>query len=110
VITPSGAAGREQPSSRVMPPRRGVCHARRADAEPLQRAAAERTDISFLFPENANHVLKHEPRGREELVQAEAMLRYTRPTLHWTRRPSPPSSPGSQLAHRRWSPNKNPCI
>jgi len=62
-----------------MPPRRGVCHARRADAEPLQRAAAERTDISFLFPENANHVLKHEPRGREELVQAEAMLRYNAP-------------------------------
>jgi hypothetical protein len=47
-----------------------------ADAEPLQRAAAGRTDGSFLFPENANDVLKHEPRPREELVQGEVMQRY----------------------------------
>jgi pimeloyl-ACP methyl ester carboxylesterase len=50
-----------------------------ADAEPLQRAAAGRTDVSFLFPENANHVLKHEPRPREELVQAEVILTYNAP-------------------------------
>jgi pimeloyl-ACP methyl ester carboxylesterase len=48
----------------------------RTDGEPLQRAAAGRTDISFLFPEEANHVLKHEPRPREELAQGEAMQRY----------------------------------
>ncbi len=47
-----------------------------ADAEPLQRAAAGLSDVSFLFPENANHVLKHEPRPREELAQGEAMQRY----------------------------------
>jgi hypothetical protein len=50
-----------------------------ADAELLQRAGAGRTDISFLFPEDANHVLKHEPRPREELMQAEAMSRYNAP-------------------------------
>ena len=50
-----------------------------ADAEPLQRAAAGRTDVSFLFPENATHVLKHEPRPREELAQGEAMARYNAP-------------------------------
>jgi alpha-beta hydrolase superfamily lysophospholipase len=50
-----------------------------ADAEPLQRAAAGRADVSFLFPEDANHVLKHEPRPREELMQAEAMSRYNAP-------------------------------
>ncbi len=50
-----------------------------ADAEPLQRDAAGRADVSFLFPENANHVLKHEPRPREELLQAEAMSRYNAP-------------------------------
>lgn len=50
-----------------------------ADAEPLHRAAAGRTDVSFLFPEDANHVLKHEPRPREELMQAEAMSRYNAP-------------------------------
>jgi uncharacterized protein len=49
------------------------------DGEPLQRAAAGRTDVSFLFPENANHVLKHEPRPREELAQGEAMQRYNAP-------------------------------
>jgi len=47
-----------------------------ADAEPLQRAVAGRPDVNFLFPENANHVLKHEPRPREELAQGEAMQRY----------------------------------
>jgi len=47
-----------------------------ADAEPLQRVAAGRTDVTFVFPENANHVLKHEPRPREELVQGDAMARY----------------------------------
>jgi pimeloyl-ACP methyl ester carboxylesterase len=50
-----------------------------ADGEPLQRSAAGRTDVSFLFPENANHVLKYEPRPREELMQAEAMSRYNAP-------------------------------
>jgi hypothetical protein len=50
-----------------------------ADAAPLQSAAAGRADVSFLFPENANHVLKHEPRPRDELVQGKAMLRYNAP-------------------------------
>ena len=50
-----------------------------ADAEPLQRASAGRADVSFLFPENANHVLKHDPRPREELAQTEAMPRYNAP-------------------------------
>jgi pimeloyl-ACP methyl ester carboxylesterase len=47
-----------------------------ADAGPLQRAAAELTDVSFLFPDDANHVLKHETRPREALAQAEVMLKY----------------------------------
>jgi hypothetical protein len=32
--------------------------------------------VTFLFPENANHVLKHEPRPRVELAQGEAMNGY----------------------------------
>jgi pimeloyl-ACP methyl ester carboxylesterase len=47
-----------------------------ADAEPLQRAAAGLSDVTFLFPENANHVLKHEPRPRVELAQGDAMNSY----------------------------------
>ncbi|HVC75262.1 MAG TPA: hypothetical protein VND96_01965 [Candidatus Micrarchaeaceae archaeon] len=50
-----------------------------ADGEPLQRAAAERPGVTFIFPENANHVLKHEPRPRAELTQAEVMARYNAP-------------------------------
>jgi uncharacterized protein len=52
-----------------------------ADGEPLRRAAAGRTDVRFLYPENANHVLKHEPRPREELNQAAAVLRYNAPDV-----------------------------
>jgi uncharacterized protein len=51
----------------------------RADGDPLQPAAAGRPDISFLFPENANHVLKHEPRPREDLGQADVMSTYNAP-------------------------------
>ncbi|MFZ0128319.1 MAG: alpha/beta fold hydrolase [Candidatus Dormiibacterota bacterium] len=47
-----------------------------ADVKPLQRAAAGLIDVSFLFPENANHVLKYEPRPREQLVQEQAMQMY----------------------------------
>ena len=41
-----------------------------ADGEPLQRAATGHANVTFLFPENANHVLKYEPRPRSELAQA----------------------------------------
>lgn len=51
----------------------------KVDGEPLQRAAAGLPDVTFVFPENANHVLKHEPRPREELAQAEVMARYNAP-------------------------------
>ena len=46
------------------------------DGEPLQRAATGHENITFLFPESANHVLKHEPRPRSELAQGEVMPRY----------------------------------
>lgn len=50
-----------------------------ADVGPLQRAAAGRPDARFLFPENANHVLKHEPRPRSALVPAEVASGYNGP-------------------------------
>ncbi|MGH3049131.1 MAG: alpha/beta hydrolase, partial [Gaiellaceae bacterium] len=43
------------------------------DGELLQRAAAGRTDVTFAFPEDANHVLKHEPRPLGS-VTAEALF------------------------------------
>jgi pimeloyl-ACP methyl ester carboxylesterase len=50
-----------------------------ADGEPLQRAAAGRTDVTFLFPEHANHVLKYESRPRSELAPAEVATSYNAP-------------------------------
>lgn len=50
-----------------------------ADGEPLQRAAAGHDEVTFLFPENANHVLKQELRPRSELVPAEVTASYNGP-------------------------------
>ena len=50
-----------------------------ADGEPLKQAAAGHAKVTFLFPENANHVLKQELRPRSELVPAEVMPEYNSP-------------------------------
>jgi alpha-beta hydrolase superfamily lysophospholipase len=50
-----------------------------ADGEPLQRAAAGHEEVTFLFPENANHVLKQELRPRSALMPAEAEEGYNGP-------------------------------
>jgi pimeloyl-ACP methyl ester carboxylesterase len=50
-----------------------------ADGELLQRAAAGHEDVTFLFPEHANHVLKYEPRPRAELVPAAIAESYNGP-------------------------------
>ncbi len=42
-----------------------------ADGGPLQDVAAGNPDVSFVFPPEANHVLKHEPRPRAEIVPGE---------------------------------------
>jgi pimeloyl-ACP methyl ester carboxylesterase len=49
------------------------------DGEPLQRAAAGREEVNFLFSENANHVLKQELRPRSELIPAEMVESYNSP-------------------------------
>lgn len=49
------------------------------DGEPLEQAAEGRSDITFLFPEDANHVLKHEPLPRADLHQAEVASKYNAP-------------------------------
>ncbi|HZU69448.1 MAG TPA: alpha/beta hydrolase [Ktedonobacteraceae bacterium] len=53
-----------------------------ADGGPLQRAAEGRKDITFLFPENANHVLKQELRPRSELIAPEIVESYNGPNTH----------------------------
>ncbi|MDD1720631.1 MAG: alpha/beta hydrolase [Euryarchaeota archaeon] len=48
----------------------------RADGDALQKATAKNGNATFVFPENADHVLKYEPRPREKLVAAEVAARY----------------------------------
>jgi esterase/lipase len=50
-----------------------------ADGELLQRAAAGKKEVTFIFLENANHVLKYEPKRRAELVPAEVAAGYNAP-------------------------------
>ena len=50
-----------------------------ADGELLQRAAAGHEEVSFLFPENANHVLKQDLRPRSELTSAMMAESYNGP-------------------------------
>ncbi|HEX4716400.1 MAG TPA: hypothetical protein VH164_15880 [Ktedonobacteraceae bacterium] len=49
------------------------------DGELLKLAAAGHEEVTFLFPENANHVLKQELRPREDVVPAEAAGSYNGP-------------------------------
>jgi uncharacterized protein len=49
------------------------------DGDPLKLAAAGHEEVTFLFPENANHVLKQELRPRSELVPAEMTESYNGP-------------------------------
>lgn len=50
-----------------------------ADGESLKRAAAGHEEVTFLFPEDANHVLKQELRPRSELVSPEVTQSYNAP-------------------------------
>jgi pimeloyl-ACP methyl ester carboxylesterase len=51
----------------------------RADGERLQHAAAQNAQIEFLFPDDANHVLKHESRPRSELNAGNVLSSYNGP-------------------------------
>ncbi|MEC3920141.1 alpha/beta hydrolase family protein [Nocardia sp. CDC160] len=53
-----------------------------ADGQVLERAADGHENVSFLFPENANHILKYEPRPHAELTQGEAMTQYNSADTH----------------------------
>ena len=46
-----------------------------ADGEPLETATAKESSVSFVYPENADHVLKYEEKPREKLT-SELLLHY----------------------------------
>jgi pimeloyl-ACP methyl ester carboxylesterase len=52
------------------------------DGTVLEEASQGRSNVTFYYPENANHVLKHEPRPREELTAATAIEVYNSPDAH----------------------------
>jgi uncharacterized protein len=47
-----------------------------ADGQPIRSAIEGRPQMTAAFPENANHVLKHEPQDRSDLAAGEVMARY----------------------------------
>jgi alpha-beta hydrolase superfamily lysophospholipase len=53
-----------------------------ADGQALEAALAGRDNVTFAYPENANHVLKYEPKAREQLVPAEVAVSYNADDQH----------------------------
>jgi len=51
----------------------------KAEGAELERATAGKTTVSFVYPEDANHVLKHESKPREELNGQSASISYNAP-------------------------------
>lgn len=49
------------------------------DGKVLEEACLGKDNVSFSYPENANHVLKHEPTPREELTAMAALSNYNAP-------------------------------
>lgn len=66
----------------------------KADGGALEQVTANKTDVSFAYPENANHVLKHEGLPLEKLDPQHVQMSYNAPDaeldketvdiiLHW---------------------------
>ncbi|MGD0646108.1 MAG: alpha/beta hydrolase [Candidatus Bathyarchaeia archaeon] len=49
------------------------------DGRELEKATAKKNGVSFVYPENANHVLKHEVKPLEEITAQYAGLSYNAP-------------------------------
>jgi pimeloyl-ACP methyl ester carboxylesterase len=49
------------------------------DGQELEKATANKTNATFAYPENANHVLKHETKPLEEITAQYATLSYNAP-------------------------------
>jgi hypothetical protein len=49
------------------------------DGRELEKATAKKTDVSFIYPDDANHVLKHEVKPLEEITAQYAALNYNAP-------------------------------
>ena len=52
----------------------------RTDGGELEKATAKKSAVSFVYPENANHVLKHEVKPLEEITAQYGALSYNAPS------------------------------
>jgi alpha-beta hydrolase superfamily lysophospholipase len=48
----------------------------KADGSALETATAKHGNVTFVYPDNADHILKYEERPREKLVAADVAARY----------------------------------
>jgi hypothetical protein len=53
-----------------------------ADGQALEAALAGRDNVTFVYPENANHILKYESKPREQLLPAEVAANYNAADRH----------------------------
>jgi hypothetical protein len=51
----------------------------KVDGRELEKATAKKADASFVYLENANHVLKHEVKPPKEITAQYAALSYNAP-------------------------------
>jgi len=49
------------------------------DGRELEKAVSQKTSVSFVYPENANHVLKHEVKPKAEITAQHAAISYNAP-------------------------------
>jgi pimeloyl-ACP methyl ester carboxylesterase len=54
----------------------------KADGQPLEAALSGHKNVTFVYPENANHVLKYEPKDRAEIDAGEAIADYNVANRH----------------------------
>lgn len=53
-----------------------------ADGQALEAALSGRDNVTLIYPENANHILKYEPKPREQLLPAEVGVKYNAADRH----------------------------
>jgi hypothetical protein len=52
------------------------------DGQVLEAALAGRDNVTFFYPENANHILKYEPKARERLLPTDVAANYNAADRH----------------------------
>ncbi len=73
VLDPAPLLGKATGPTLVMIGKKDIQVDYKLDGALLETAAKGRQDVTFIYPDNANHVLKYEPRPREALSGADGL-------------------------------------